>query len=237
MAADKQTIPYTYLIGWPDQNLWYYGVRYAAGCHPSDLWNPYTTSSNYVAAAIGKYGIPLIRIVRKTFRDSNSARLWENKVLKRMKVVINEKWLNKTDNKSIPPMYGLDNPATKSEVRSKISYSVKQWYQNNHSPNLGTTTSVLVKEKQSKAKLGELNPFYGKNHSKENLQLFSDKQKDSNNSFYGKSHSDETRQKMSDDRKGKLKPTSQCPHCDKIGGINTMSRWHFDNCKELKDDN
>jgi group I intron endonuclease len=27
------------------------------------------------------------------------------------------------------------------------------------------------------------------------------------------------------------KPTSICPHCQKIGGNPTMKRWHFDNCK------
>ena len=30
---------------------------------------------------------------------------------------------------------------------------------------------------------------------------------------------------------GKSRPTVICPHCDKTGGINNMSRWHFDNCK------
>jgi len=24
-----------------------------------------------------------------------------------------------------------------------------------------------------------------------------------------------------------------CPHCKKIGGTNGMTRWHFDNCKEV----
>ena len=28
---------------------------------------------------------------------------------------------------------------------------------------------------------------------------------------------------------------STCPHCGKTGGANTMPRWHFDNCKSLKD--
>ena len=27
----------------------------------------------------------------------------------------------------------------------------------------------------------------------------------------------------------------KCPHCKKEGGANTMKRWHFDNCKSLKD--
>lgn len=34
--------------------------------------------------------------------------------------------------------------------------------------------------------------------------------------------------------KGKLKPTIKCPHCNKIGGISPMKRWHFDNCKNVK---
>jgi hypothetical protein len=30
---------------------------------------------------------------------------------------------------------------------------------------------------------------------------------------------------------GKSRPTVICPHCNKTGGINNMSRWHFDNCR------
>jgi len=30
---------------------------------------------------------------------------------------------------------------------------------------------------------------------------------------------------------GKARPRVQCPHCTKFGGINNMSRWHFDSCK------
>lgn len=33
--------------------------------------------------------------------------------------------------------------------------------------------------------------------------------------------------------KGIPKKKVECPYCGKIGGINTMGRWHFDNCKEL----
>jgi hypothetical protein len=31
---------------------------------------------------------------------------------------------------------------------------------------------------------------------------------------------------------GRGRPTIECPHCGKVGGINNMSRWHFDNCKQ-----
>ena len=29
---------YTYVIGWKDVDKYYYGVRFAEGCQPSDLW-------------------------------------------------------------------------------------------------------------------------------------------------------------------------------------------------------
>jgi hypothetical protein len=31
---------------------------------------------------------------------------------------------------------------------------------------------------------------------------------------------------------GRSRPVVQCPQCGKQGGINNMSRWHFDNCKQ-----
>jgi hypothetical protein len=102
--------PYTYLIGWPEHNTWYYGVRYAKGCNPSDLWNPYKTSSIHVSAFVAKHGEPSIRQIRHTFDSTRAARLWEERVLKRMKVVNDARWLNKTDNKSIAPLYGNDHP-------------------------------------------------------------------------------------------------------------------------------
>lgn len=57
--------PYTYLIGWPEHNTWYYGVRYATGCNPSDLWNPYTTSSKHVTAFVAEHGAPPMREMNK----------------------------------------------------------------------------------------------------------------------------------------------------------------------------
>jgi hypothetical protein len=144
-----------------------------------------------------------------------------------------EEWLNKTDNMSILPMYGLNNPACDPLVKSKISTSVKLWYQTNTNPRFGATTSKETKEKQSKSKLGKLNPFYGKKHSEKNIELFSNNQKGPSNSFYGKKHSIETKKHLSLIRTGVSKPTTQCPHCGKIGSVNTMPRWHFNNCKEL----
>lgn len=88
--------PYTYLIGWSKLDRWYYGVRWARGCHPGELWKKYKTSSKVVKAYTKIHGDPDIIQVRKTFTNSNDAVEWEEKVLTRLNVSNNTKWLNKT---------------------------------------------------------------------------------------------------------------------------------------------
>ena len=94
----KQNISYTYLIGWTNQDKWYYGVRFAKNCNPNDLWTTYFTSSKYVKEFVKKHGNPDIIQIRKIFVDVNKARLWESKILKKLNIINNEKWLNKTSN-------------------------------------------------------------------------------------------------------------------------------------------
>jgi hypothetical protein len=108
--------PYTYLIRWPQLNISYYGVRYAQDCDPSDLWNPYKTSSQYVKEFLKENGEPTVIQVRKIFANAASAQEWEHRVLKRMKVVGSDKWLNRTDNKSIEPLFGDDHPHKKGKL-------------------------------------------------------------------------------------------------------------------------
>jgi hypothetical protein len=44
--------------------------------------------------------------------------------------------------------------------------------------------------------------------------------------------SDTTKLKISETKKGIKKEVIECPHCNKVGGIPTMKRWHFENCKQ-----
>lgn len=56
-----------------------------------------------VAGLIAEYGADSFAVsIRKKFTDPMKARLWENKVLRRMKVLSKPAlWLNRTDNKAI----------------------------------------------------------------------------------------------------------------------------------------
>ena len=98
-------IPYTYFIGWTKLNLFYYGSRYGKGCHPSDFWQRYFTSSKLVAETRALHGEPDIIQIRKTFTTSEAAMLWEKKVLKRMRVKGRKDFLNQTMG-NMPTMKG-----------------------------------------------------------------------------------------------------------------------------------
>lgn len=93
--------PYTYIIGWTSQNKFYYGVRFAGGCHPSDLFVSYFTSSRVVNQFIQDFGKPDIIEVRKTFLTASAARAWESKVLRRLQAHRHPLMLNQTTNTAI----------------------------------------------------------------------------------------------------------------------------------------
>lgn len=90
--------PFTYLIGWANLNKFYYGVRYAKGCSPKDLWTTYFTSSKLVDDMRSEYGEPDIVQVRRVFDSREKAVLWEAEVLSRLKVLEDSKWLNQNVN-------------------------------------------------------------------------------------------------------------------------------------------
>jgi len=47
----------------------------------------------------------------------------------------------------------------------------------------------------------------------------------------GKTTSEETKAKMSLANKGRVFEKITCPHCNAIGGLTGMKRWHMNNCK------
>ena len=86
--------PYTYLIGWTKYNKWYYGCQYGKKAHPSNLWKTYFTSSKEVRLFCEEYGDPDVIEIRKTFDDALRTRLNEIKVIRRMGIVQDSRFLN-----------------------------------------------------------------------------------------------------------------------------------------------
>jgi len=145
-----------------------------------------------------------------------------------MSVTIRDDYLNKTINISRPPMYGIDNPSSKLKVRDKISKSLLKYYESNEPVNKGTRMSEEQKKLLSISAKSRP-PASAETNAKISATL---KGRPALNK--GIPHTDEAKAKISAAGKGKLKPKVECPHCGKIGGINVMGKWHFNNCKNIR---
>lgn len=220
--------PYTYHIAWTSIDKHYYGVRYAKGCNPNDLWVSYFTSSKEVKKYRDLYGEPDVIEVRKVFDCPNKARLWEFNVLYRLQAVKSDRWLNLSNagtefrfKKHLEENYspwnkgktGIYSEATIQKMsNTRKERKIVPW-------NKGIPHSEQTKRKISSKVSGSNHSNYGKLHSPETKKKMSEKsysktiegrsriserQKGSNNSFYGKHHSEESRQKKSIANKGQL---------------------------------
>lgn len=184
---------------------WYYGVRTANTDRPeNDLWVYYFTSSKYVKEIRLKHGEPDVIEIRREFIDPNKAALWESKVLTRLDVRHNEKWVNKSVNK-YPDM---SNPEIRKKISDRISQkkwitngisnkyinkgdvvpdnwvygrsgvgATKEWKQRLSEAQSKRKSSLATKKKMSESKKGEKNSFWGKKHKKESKDKMSEAQK------------------------------------------------------------
>lgn len=249
--SNEQTIPYTYLIGWKELNLWYYGVRYAKGCNPLDLWNPYKTSSNYVRDLVNQYGKPTIIQVRRIFESVDKARNWETTVLKRIRAVQSDKWINKNDSISIDliciprgnqhwtrknsdiseRMKRKDHLIYSEEAREKCKgdnhYTRKDDYDSSN-----FTISTLMKRADIVEKVTGDNHYTHKegydnsNHYAKRPEV-RERLKNKDHPFTSK----EVRTKAAATFKGHKFRRIICEYCGCDTSINQYPKWHGDKCK------
>lgn len=212
-------LPFTYLIGWKEQDRWCYGVRYARGCHPNDLWTKYFTSSKSVKEYRETYGEPDVVEVRQTFNDSLQAREWEEKVLRRLGAVKSERWLNRQN--------GGKEFFCGEQASAHIAKRVKS--RNGYSHSEETRKKIGLKS------LGRLKSSITREKIREKIIL---------NNYH---HSEETRKRMSANRKGKTshsgennpmygkkQPTETCEYCFLVCSKTNYIRFHGTNCKKVR---
>lgn len=121
---------YTYLVGWSDKNMWYYGRRTAKNCSPSDLFVTYFTSSKHVKRFISQHGIPDILSIRKTFgEDAQKCAMWESRLLNKINAKDNPIFLNKTNGDSLFDATGKTNAvdAITNERLGMVLISDPRW--------------------------------------------------------------------------------------------------------------
>ena len=232
-------IPYTYLIGWSSLNKFYYGVRWAKGCNPSDFWQSYFTSSDHVKMFREIHGEPDIIQVRKTFDNKHQAILWEHSVITRLNLERRDDFLNKKafdfgGNQCDPTGTKWFNDGTVSVrayscpdgfVPGRITFTrgahSQETIEKIRKSNTGRNISEETKKKHSEN--GKKNRWWNNGE----LSKFCPERPDG--FVPGRLRWKDPKPKRSLTRFSSV----TCPHCGKEGGKNAMMRYHFDNCKEL----
>jgi hypothetical protein len=202
--------PFTYLIKFKPTGQVYYGVRYARKCNPSQLWTTYFTTSKIIKQLIKEYGISAFEFqIRRVFNTTESAVLWESKILKRFNAATNPLWLNQnngdrkfvgsriwTDQQKQILSQKLTGRTISNETRSKLSVAHK-----------GKSKPPISEETRAKLKIA------ANNVSNETRTKISNSLKGHTVSTEtrakigaantGKTHTVETKAKLSVARKGK----------------------------------
>lgn len=225
-------IPYTYLIGWPALNKWYYGVRYAKNCNPSDLWTKYKTSSRIVKRFVQENGDPTVLEVRKKFSSVSKAQIWEQKVLKRLQVTKNAKWLNRHDSKAFDP---TTVPKGENHWTKKNTVAANKWKQREGWKSRDTSKFLMPRgenhwtSKDTDAANAHRLRMNGKNNPN-NLESVKEKKskylKENNPVF-----KDGVKEKISKSLLGKSRPRKICEHCQKDIADSVYTRYHGNKCQ------
>jgi hypothetical protein len=182
--------PYTYLIKHRPTGKVYYGYRSANRVDPSqDLWKKYFTSSPKIQHLIEETGADSFDVeIRRIFETKQQASAWETKVLRRCRVLENDRWINQNIAGYVVPT---------KESNKKISNFWK-----------GKPKS---KEQIEKIRLGNLGKNKGKIQTEEHRRKNSEANKGVNNPRYGADVSEQTRRKIGKANKGKIPANKGVP--------------------------
>lgn len=242
---------YFYLLKHKQSGKKYAGVRYAKGCHPSDLLVKYFTSSRIVKKMLLEDSTCFEIIDTKIFDNSEEAILYEVEFIKKHNAHLSEDWFNQTAGKAI-------NPETVKKTCLE-KYGVENWTQTEEYKNSGlgfqpgNTYGCFLRSEETKQRMSKA--FSGRIFSEDHKQKIREHRT-------GTKSSKEARQKMSESRRGKPRPVSFsekmsvimkgennpmygkpsprkgisdpviiCEYCGKEANRGNYNRWHGDNCR------
>lgn len=160
-------------------------------------------------------------------------------------IVDSSDWANLRDENGLDgaPIGNTNNLGNKHSEETKRVMSVQKAGENNpffgrqHTEETKKMMSVshagYSHQKESKDKISKsYKEWLSKNpHPKEGTLCSKETKDKIRIGLVGKRHTEERKTKLSD--AASRRPDVTCPHCGKIGKINQLSRWHFNNCKTL----
>lgn len=208
----KETIPYTYKIIFKPTGQYYYGVRWAKGCNPNDLWVKYFTSSKHIKKLIKEYGKDVFLFkVTKTFINKEEAGKWETMVLQRVNANHNGKFINKSNNTPVHDSSGL-----------KWIHHIKTGKGTFHDETL--PLPIGWKYGQS--------PLHIEHNKVVHLKLYSDENYKPWNKGGGKPTGPCKESRKNAIKEARLNTLKiSCEHCEKEVDPGNFKRFHGDNCK------
>jgi hypothetical protein len=247
--------PYTYLIKHRPSGKVYYGFRAANKVDPhEDLWQHYFTSSPGVQHLIEETGQDSFNIeIRRVFETKEEAVAWETRVLRRCKVLHDDRWINQNVAGYIVPTeesrkkisdFHKDKP--KSEAHKKnISQSQKG------KPKQSTVyQSQEYRQKMSLLKSGPNNGMYGKGCTEDRARKIGEANKGKIPINKGVPMTEEQKAKIratklanptkmsaeaiearSAKLRGQKREKIHCPHCDR-GIARGWYHRHGDRCAQ-----
>jgi hypothetical protein len=232
--------PYTYLIKHRPTGKVYYGFRCANKTEPhEDLWKQYFTSSSKIQQLIEETGVDSFDIeIRQVFESKEQAVLWETKVLRRCKVLEDDRWINQNIAGYIVPTeesrkkisdYHKDKPKS-DEHKQKLSASQKGKPKNSQ-----VYKSLEYRELMSKLKSGKGNGRFGLEVSEETRKKISKAKK-------GKQTAHNKGLPMSEEQKAILRETKErnkvvltCEVCSKTMRASHFKMYgHGENCSQVR---
>ena len=130
------------------------------------------------------------------------------------------------------PMYGKKHSQETKDKISKASSNVSQETKDKRSKSLKESNKGKTPYNKGKTGLYKHTDEAKEKMSKDRKgRVTSQESKDKiSEANKGKTRTEECKKRMGDLQKNK--PRVVCPHCEKIGSQNNMTRWHFDNCKK-----
>jgi hypothetical protein len=223
---------YTYLLGWSRYKKYYYGVRYSKHAKTEDVGVTYFSSSKYVKNFIDEFGNPDIIDIRKLFNNKEKALDWEGKVLKRMSVVSDDRFLNRWDNNMVPYNHEGPYPFELEDIQKKVeetfqkkyqgkgsgSYVIKERVFNTNETRYGTHHTLHLEHVIEARKKGSMN-MYGVDNPFKSKELQASFENPMHNVKHRKKHKEVMESKDWTDRNAKTKSTN----LEKYGISNYMN--------------
>jgi hypothetical protein len=178
----------------------------------SNRWKYYKISN-----IVDKGMLPIIEVIAKDLTEVEAYNL-EERLIKKYGRRIDESGCLTNICESARP------PSPKGKLKSESHRAALSAAHKGKKHSLEHTQKVL----DTKRKNGTMvSGMAGKRHSENTKLKISESKR-------GKKPTPESNEKRSLALRGRIQPTSTCPHCGKVGSVSQMARWHNNNCKVNK---